>query len=241
MENSVIDEIVLNSIQKIKNVKRAKKKFTGLLSKADPFELSIKCNTALEIVEYVYENHKRISSKTILGYLYENIANGIVEFIYNGYKSSHQCSDLEWLDNLQKKHYRGWKSSTNWGNSDQIKSCIKKLEEFQKSSDFGSFMVCTSYGKSTKKRKIVKGFIQISGQDAWESISGDSEMYNKVLESITNKKTIIEEVINNIYFSEYQKAENWILENFSFSNKTINYKKINEFISGKNKIEVSKW
>lgn len=242
MEQSVVNSVVLEAIQKIKGVKRKKFSFTKVFAKSDPFELILKCSTANEIVNFVNDKHKKTSTKTILGYLYELIALKIAEIVFHAYKSGEVCTDLEWVDEFQKKHYRGWKSSPFWGNSDQIKACIKKLEELIRNSDFGSYSVCTSYGKtSNKSTKGKKTYKQISGQDAWESISKDTEMYNKVMVAIGLHKDSIEQILKDIYISEDVRSVKLIENNFQNEDETINFKKINEYISGKNKITVTKW
>lgn len=242
MDQSVVNSIVVEALQKIEGVKRQKFSFTKVFAKSDPFELGLKCSTSLEIVNFVNDNHKKTSTKTILGSLYEYIALKIVEVVFHAYKSGEVCTDLEWVDEFQKKHYRGWKSSPFWGNSDQTKACSKKMEELIKNSDFGSFLICTSYGKtSVKRKKGKKLYNQISGQDAWESISKDKEMYNKVMVALLLHKNSIEQIINDIYISEDVRSVKWIENNFKNEDGTINFKKINEYISGKNKITVTKW
>jgi hypothetical protein len=242
MEQSIVNSIVSECVQIIKSIKRKKSSFPKVFAKSDPYELVLKCSTPEEIVNYVNERHKKVSTKTIYGYLYESIALSIVKIVYRAYKSAEVCTDLEWVDELNKKHYRGWKSSPFWGNSDQTKACIKKLEELIENPDFGSFLICTSYGKTSIKRKKGKRtYEQKSGQDAWETISGDAEMYNKVMESLLLHKDSIEQTMKDIYISEDKRSITWIEKNFLNEDKTINFKKINEYISGKNKVRVTKW
>jgi hypothetical protein len=232
MEQTSVNNIVLISINEIDRVLRNKKKFQTLLSKHNPYEIGIFCNSPEEIVNFVLGSHKQTSKQTIMGYLLESIAVKICEEKMEGFKSKEECTDLEWTKD-NKKHYRGFKSSPNWANADQKSRVNNKMKELNNNEDFGTFKVLTSYGK-TKKNKNNKGFTQLSGQDAWEEFTGDSDMYNKVMKGILENKKLISQVIENIYLSDIQTAIEWVKQNFTNNDKSINFIKINQFISSKN-------
>jgi len=106
--------------------------------------------------------------------------------------------------------------------------------------DFGSFKVLTSYGKTAKRRKN-EGFIQLSGQDAWEEISGDKELYDKVMIGVQLNNKIIRQFLENIYISDMDKSIKWFIQNFTKEDKTINFIKVNNYVSSRNNITVTKW
>jgi hypothetical protein len=106
-----------------------------------------------------------------------------------------------------------------------------KKSEMEKDNDFGSFKVMTSYGKTTKNQTNNR-FIQLSGQDAWEEISGDTEMYNKVMMGILSYKQEIYQTIENIYLSDVKMSIEWVTNNFTNEDGTINFIKINKYVSG---------
>ena len=239
MEQEIINHIVLESLNDLRSIKRQEISFPKLLSKSNPFELVVNCKTANDLVLFILEAHKRISSQTIWGNYLESIAVKISNITLNGYKSKEECSDLEWVKD-NKKHYRGWKSSPNWCNSDQKKAVNTKMRSLIMNDDFGSFKVLTSYGKTTKKVSKV-GFVQLSGQDAWEEISSDSDLYNKLMNAIHINNEIIGQFLENIYISDMSKSVSWFTENFTNEDTTINFNKINNYVSGRNNVEITKW
>jgi hypothetical protein len=184
-------------------------------------------------------NHKQTSSQTIWGNYLESIAVKICNSVRDGYKSNQTCTDLEWVDQ-GKKHYRGFKSSPKWANADQKKTANNKDKELREQSDFGSYKVLTSYGK-TAKRTNENNFIQLSGQDAWEEISKDQDMYNKVMIGVQLNDKIIRQFLENIYISDMDKSIKWFIQNFTNEDKTINFIKVNNYVSSRNKITITKW
>lgn len=237
MEQKVINEFVMDSIDELKSVDRKYKKFSELMSKHNPYELSVFCNTPKKIVDFVMISHKQTSRQTIMGNLLESIAIKISSVILGGYKSKEECTDLEWV-NDDLFHYRGWKSSPKWCNADQKKRVNIKVGELKENNDFGSFKVLTSYGKITKKN-TEKNFTQLSGQDSWYEISNDPEMYNKVMIAIVKHSKYLNQVIEDIYSSNVKESVEWVDRNFTNKDKTINFIKINEYVSGRNKVTVS--
>jgi hypothetical protein len=229
MEQEVINGFVLSSINELKLVNRKKKDFSKLLAKHNPYELTVFCSTPNEIVNFVMSSHKQTSRQTIMGYLLESIAVKVISLVFNGYKSKEECTDLEWVVN-GLIHYRGWKSSPNWGNADQKNRVNHSLKVLCDNDNFGSFKVLTSYGKTSKKMSE-KSFNQISGQDSWFEISNDPEMYNKVMVGILEHSKLLSEVIEKIYVSDINESIEWVINNFTNEDKTLNFIKINEYVS----------
>jgi hypothetical protein len=238
MEQEQINQIILDSLKELQNVNRTTIDFTKLLQKCNPFELVVQCRTTNEVVDFIMGNHIKTSSATIWGLFLELIAVKICNSVLNGYKSNQTCTDLEWVDQ-GKKHYRGFKSSPKWANADQKKTANNKDKELREQVDFGSYKVLTSYGK-TAKRTNENNFIQLSGQDAWEEISNDQDMYKKVMVGINNNSQIIGQFLNNIYTSDVDRSAKWFSDNFTTDNQ-INSIKIVEYVSSRDKINVTKW
>ncbi len=206
------------------------------MSKHNPYELSVFCKTSQEIVDFVMVSHKQTSRQTIMGNLLESIAIKISSEKFNGYKSNEECTDIEWVED-GLFHYMGWKSSPKWCNADQKSRVNNKLGELKEKDNFGSFKVLTSYGKTTKKKEN-KNFLQLSGQDSWFEISHDQEMYNKVMVGILQNSDYLKEVIENIYLSDVKESIKWVERNFTNEDKTINFIKINEYVSGRDKTTI---
>lgn len=239
MEQNIINDIVLESLKVLKTIKRKKIPFPKLLAKSNPYELAVNCDSIECLVDFVLASHKQTSSKTIWGNYLETIALNISKITINGYKSKEECTDIEWMFD-EVKHYRGWKSSPKWCNSDQKRTANLKESELKDTKNFGTFKILTSYGKTTEKR-VKNGFIQLSGQDAWYDISLDDELYNKVMVAITNNSKIIGLFLENIYISDRERIITWMKDNFLNNNNTINFIKINKYVSSRNNITITKW
>jgi hypothetical protein len=239
MEQQVINKIVVDSLENLRLVSRKEISFPKLLSKCNPYELSVNCKTVENVVDFIMGSHKQTSSQTIWGNYLESIAVKICEKNLNGFKSKEECTDLEWNVD-EKKHYRGWKSSPKWCNADQKRAVNTKENSLSMNKDFGSFKVLTSYGKTANRRKN-NGFVQLSGQDAWQEISGDKELYNKVMIGVQLNDKIIRQFLENIYISDMDKSIKWFIQNFTNKDKTINFIKVNNYVSSRNKITITKW
>jgi hypothetical protein len=238
MEQEQINQIILDCLTKLQNINRKPIDFTKLLQKCNPYELVVECRSTDEVADFIMINHIKTSRGTIWGDFLELIAIKICESSLNGYKSKEACTDLEWVDQ-GKKHYRGFKSSPKWANADQKKTANNKDKELREQSDFGSYKVLTSYGK-TAKRTNENNFVQLSGQDAWQEISNDQDMYKKVMTGIDINSGIIGQFLKNIYTSDMDRSTKWFSDNFITDNK-INSIKIVEYVSSRDKINVTKW
>ncbi len=239
MEQNVINIIVEECLTNLESVKRKKINLPELLGKCNPYPMVVNCKTPEDIVDFILQRHQQTSEQTIWGNFLESIAVKISEIKLNGYKSKEVCTDIEWVSN-SKKHFRGWKSSPNWANADQKRTVINTEKELNKLDDFGSFKVLTSYGKTPNRKKSSVNFTQISGQESWEEIGNDNEMYNKVMLAVENCSNKIGLFIKSIYISDRNRAIEWINENFTDGDK-LNFIKINKYVSGRDKIEVTKW
>jgi hypothetical protein len=239
MEQSTINSIVLESLNGLKNIKRKQISFPKLLGKSNPYTLAVNCNTAESLVDFILSSHIQTSSKTIWGNYLEIIALEISKLTIDGYKSKEECTDIEWELN-GFKNYRGWKSSPNWCNADQKRAVNLKESQLKNNENFGSFKVLTSYGKTSEKRAN-NGFVQLSGQDAWFEVGLDDETYNKVMISIKDNSKMIGQFLENIYISDKEKIITWVEDNFLNEDDTINFIKINKYVSGRDNIKVTKW
>ena len=240
MEQNIITSIVIEVLNELSLVKRKGINFPNLLSKCNPYALVVNCKNSQEVVDFVLQRHKQTSSETIWGYLLEAIAVKVSKITLNGYKSERMCTDIEWECD-GNKHYRGWKSSPKWSNSDQKKNVNNEESKMKELKDFGSFKVLTSYGKTSKRSEKNTKYIQLSGQDAWEEISNDLELYNKVLIGIEKNSEKIGQFIETLYLSDNENSIQWVKNNFTNEDESINFIKVNEYVSGRNKVKVTKW
>lgn len=65
-------------------------------------------------------------------------------------------------------------------------------------------------------------------------------MHNKVMTGVEINSDIIGQFLNNIYISDMDRSTKWFSDNFITDNK-INSIKIVEYVSSRDKINVTKW
>ena len=233
MEQIEIDNIVLRCIIDTQNIERKSLDFPKLLSATNPFTL-FDDMTHEDVVDKILFRHKEKSEETIRGYLIECIAIQINNKVQGGFKSKEVDVDLEVP--ITNSYY-GLKNSPNWGNANQQKA-VSQTNQTMK--DLGKiFAILCLYGRSIKRQ--VEKYKQYGGQESWSIISnGDEKMYKKVHTAINNNKVAYRHFIENIYICDRQRAINWMVRNFQLNNK-LDLTKINEYISGRNKIDITKW
>ena len=233
MEQIEIDKIVLSCIINTQNIKRDTLDFPKLLSATNPFTL-FDDMTNEDLVDKILRKHKEKSEETIRGTLIECIAIEINKKVQGGFKSKEIDVDLE-VPSVNS--YYGLKNSPNWGNANQQRAVSQTNQKMKDSGKI--FAVLCLYGRSIKRQ--VEKYKQYGGQESWSIISnGDEEMYKKVHNSINNNKVAYRQFIENIYICDRQRAIDWVAENFQLNNK-LNLIKINEYISGRSKIKITKW
>jgi hypothetical protein len=233
IEQKEIDDIVFKCILNSKNIKREKLDFPKLLKAANPFTLFDDMSFE-DVYDMITIKHKETSEETIRGNFLECVAININNKTQGGFKSKEVDVDLEVP--LTNSYY-GLKNSPKWGNADQQKAVGQTNETMKGLGKV--FAVLCLYGHSIKRK--VEKFKQYGGQESWLIISnGDEEMYQKVHIGMNNNKLPYRQFLDDIYTCDKQRSIDWMKENFQLNNK-LDLKKINEYISGRDKVKIKKW
>ena len=148
--------------------------------------------------------------------------------VYKGQKTTTRGIDLDFTRN-GNRYIVAIKSSPKWGNSGQIEHLGKKFAEALKTlrtSKSGANALCVN-GCCYGKVNIDKGnYLIRSGQKFWELISGDDELYVKIIEPLGHKA----KESNEEYLLEYGKIETAMTEEFTKNyckpDKSIDWDKI---------------
>jgi len=151
------------------NKKEIEKKVNQIISSINPFSYS-EFENDIDYILFSAQKYMDKSWETTRGNIFEEIQISIS----GGYKSDKVGVDIE----FEKKDVCvGSKSSPKWANSDQrnrMSQSAKKISEQHNKK----VVVCSSYGSGVKK---FDGYDQYSGTNAWEFLSGDNQMMNKVM------------------------------------------------------------
>jgi hypothetical protein len=219
MEQSLIDKIIGNvllSCEYTRNEQQSKRKAIELITRTNPYRL-VEFENDIEFIKDMIKTYQDKSWITIFGGILENIQR----ILSNGKKSSEIGIDIE-LPN--RNVYVGSKSGPHWANSDQRKSMGRNSKILVESKNCEVYVVC-SYGKSQSNYEY---YTQIAGQKGWEFLTGDKEMYQKVMIGLINNENHLKDLKNRVYCDlekitvEYWKSKFYNENNFDYS-KYLNF------------------
>jgi len=208
-----------------------------VLSKKNPYLYKAKhLLLSQEIVRTFTDAYISSQEETIFGNWLEGLAIFINEKVYSGRKSGIPGIDLEFdLDNI--RNIVTIKSGPNWGNSKQIEKMKEDFISAQKTLRTSGAQVniravngCC-YGRDNKPDK--GSYFKYCGQRFWEFVSGDPDLYIKIIEPLGHKSR----ERNDEFQIAYSQIINKFTEEFSasFVNKdgNIDWIKLIKFNSSK--------
>lgn len=193
-----------------------KLKLDKILSRKNPYLFKAKnVLTSEQIVRGILDAHISSNEETIFGDWLEGLAIYINSQTFGGWKSGIQGIDLE-FDKNNRRYIVTIKSGPNWGNNSQIQkmisdfqTAIKTLRTSNSKLNIVAVNGCC-YGRDNKPDK--KGiYYKYCGQMFWEFISGDKELYIKLIKPLGYKA----KEKNDEYLESYSKAINRFTMDFS--------------------------
>lgn len=221
-----------------------KKRITGLselklkrvLTKKNPYLFKAKyILTAQSIVESLTSAFISSQEETIFGDWLEGLAIFINSRVYDGRKSGIPGIDLE-FDNNKTRYIITIKSGPNWGNSSQInkmisdfKTAMKTLRTSNSKLNIVAVNGCC-YGKDNKPDK--GDYFKYCGQRFWEFISGDAELFIKLIEPLGHKSKERNDDFTQAYAMMINKFTKEFTDTFCLSNGLIDWEKLVKFNSG---------
>lgn len=166
-------------------------KLSKVLRRKNPYLYKAKnVLTADEIVRSIVDAHISSSEEGIFGDWLEGLAIFINEKVFGGWKSGIQSIDLE-FDRDDKRYIVNIKSGPNWGNSSQIKKMIADFTTAKRTlrtSNSRLNIVAVNgccYGKDNNPDK--GNYLKLCGQQFWEFISGNKDLYTEIIEPLGYK------------------------------------------------------
>ena len=163
-------------------------KLSTILKRKNPYLFKAKnILTAEQIVSGFINAHISSNEETIFGDWLEGLALFINSKVYGGYKSGIQGIDLEFDDN-NTRYIVSIKSGPNWGNSSQIKKMIadfKTAKKTLRTSNSQLHIIAVNGCCYGKEKNYDKGdYFKYCGQQFWEFISGDENLYIDIIEPL---------------------------------------------------------
>ncbi len=181
----------------------------------NPYLLRAKNVTkASELVEGALDARLSSSEEELFGNFLEDLAIYVAEQTTGGHKSGAQGVDLE-FDHQEIHYFVSIKSGTSWGNGsqqNQLEADLKKAVQVYKQRRGQRYQaeavlgIC--YGKVKTNR--LRGYIKLVGQNFWTFISGNEDLYKKIVQPIGYKA----KEHNDKYNKEYSKIVNQLTKQF---------------------------
>lgn len=192
-----------------------KLKLSQVLRRKNPYLFKAKnVLTAEQIIKSLVDAHISSNEETIFGDWLEGLAIFISDKVYSGRKSGIPGIDLE-FDHNGTRNIVTIKSGPNWGNSSQIAKMVADFKTAKKTlrtsnSQLNIFAVngCC-YGRDSEPDK--GDYFKYCGQRFWEFISGNSELFTKIIEPLGHNS----QERNNDFVKSYSQMINKFTKEFS--------------------------
>ncbi|WIM92127.1 PmeII family type II restriction endonuclease [Porphyromonas gingivalis] len=214
-----------------------KLKLEKVLKRKNPYLFKAKnVLTAEQIVRGFVDAHISSNEETIFGDWLEGLAIFINKKVYGGRKSGIEGVDLE-FEKDKKRYIVSIKSGPNWGNSSQQKKMIedfsrakKTLRTSKSNLDVIPVNGCC-YGQDNNPDKGL--YYKYCGQRFWEFISGDKDLYTKIIEPLGHKAKQKNEEFINSYSKTINKFTKEFTKEFCKEDGDIDWEKLVRFNSSK--------
>lgn len=227
---------------------------SNILKRKNPYLLKAKnLSSSEEVVRSIVDAFLFSQEETMFGNLLEKFAIHISAQRDAGFKSTLPSIDLE-FERGEIYYIGSIKSSTNWGNADQItamknnfKVAKEKLRVRGVAKEIRAVNGCM-YGKDNvplKNKKRIKRngqlfiedeeadkvYYKYAGQVFWEFISGDAEFYRKIIRPIDKKAHERDEAFKSIYIGKINDMTAEFTISFRNNGGTIDWVKLIDFVS----------
>ena len=202
-----------------------------LLKRKNPYLFKVKnIDNANDVVRGILDAHISSSEETKFGDWLEGLAIYICGKVYGGQKSSSEGIDLEFSKD-GVRYLVNIKSGPNWANSSQINKMVESFKAAKKTlSTSGAkvnveFINGCCYGKSGNS--LLKGYYyKYCGQKFWEFISGDRDLYTKLIEPLGKKAKERNEEFMDKYNALLNKLTRQFIDEFCDEQGKIDWNKI---------------
>jgi Type II restriction endonuclease EcoO109I len=220
-----LNELTLNNVLKRKN---------PYLLKAKNIEL------AGNLVKSIIDAFLSSQEETMFGNLLEGFAIHVSKTLYKGFKSERKSLDLE-FQKENKYYIVGIKSGTNWGNSDQVNRMRDNFKEAKiqlRAQGIEKEIIAVNgciYGKDNKPFKTHadkdKQYYKYAGQDFWNFISGDDNLYREIIKPIDKEAREKDETFKKAYVAKINEMTQDFTNNFMTEDNQIDWIKLIDFVS----------
>lgn len=210
-------------------------KLKKVLAKKNPYLFKAKyILTAQDIIKSFTDAFISSQEETIFGDWLEGLAIFVNNKVYDGRKSGIPGIDLE-FDKDQIRYIITIKSGPNWGNSSQIAKMIadfKTAKKTLRTSNSKLNVVAVNgccYGRDNSPDK--GDYYKYCGQKFWEFISGDQNLYTKIIIPLGHKAKERNDEFLQSYAQMLNKFTKEFTDMFCMENGAIDWEKLVRFNS----------
>lgn len=209
-------------------------KLSKVLKRKNPYLFKAKYVIAANLVQGLVDAHISSNEETIFGDWLEGLAIFINNKVFDGRKSGITGIDLE-FDNHGTRNIVAIKSGPNWGNSSQVAKMISDFKTAKKTlrtSNSQLQIVAVNgccYGRDNNPDK--GDYFKYCGQRFWDFISGDSELFVKIIEPLGYEAKEKNDNFINSYSQMINKFTKEFMNDFCKDNGEIDWDKMVRFNS----------
>lgn len=191
---------------------------------------------ANDIVKGILDSYLSSSEETVFGDWLEGLAIFVAGEVFGGQKSSAAGIDLE-LDKEGVHYLVSIKSGPNWGNSSQFrkmendfKTAIRILHTSKSKLHVEAINGCC-YGRDKKPDKGT--YRKLCGQDFWEFISGEPNLYLEIIEPLSVKAKEKNDEFLKQYNCKLNLFVKEFLKDYSLKDGSVDWEKLVKMNSGR--------
>ena len=224
--------------------KLTKTKLGAIVNRKNPYLFKAKnIQTAGDFAKDILDAFLSSQEETIFGDLLENLAIYVNKNIFNGHKAEEgKFKSVDLIFKRDNKLYIvGIKSGPNWGNSDQVSTMrknFKKAREILKNESERREIIAVNgcmYGRDNAPLKKHQkdselNYLKLCGQKFWEFVSGDKELYKKLIKPLDKEVKKRDDTFKELYAKKINEMTKDIIDLFHTKN-SLDWNKIIEYVS----------
>jgi len=242
--NAFIASDVIQPFYKIR-LDRLKSASLAIIAKRkNPYLFKAKnIDTAGDLAKAILDAFLSSQEETIFGDLMENLAVHVCSKVFGGRKAEEKkYKSVDLIFSRDKKFYIvSIKSGPNWGNSDQINAMRKNFKSARKiiQIELGARSIIAvngcMYGRDKNPHKVSRknpalSYHKICGQPFWELISGDDQLYKKIIQPLDKEAKKRDETFKKLYVRKINEMTKDIV-NLFYTKDNLDWDKIIDYVS----------
>ncbi len=242
--NAFIASAVIKPFYEIRLERLESAKLATVSKRKNPYLFKAKnIETAGDLAKSILDAFLSSQEETIFGDLMENFAVHVCHQVFDGRKAEeglYRSVDLI-FERDNKTYVVGIKSGPNWGNSDQVNTMKKNLRNAKKllraagKKDIVSVNGCM-YGRDNVPHKVHKNpelsYYKLCGQVFWELISGDDQLYKKIIQPLDKEAKKRDAVFKELYTKKVNEMTKDVV-NLFYTKDNLDWDKIIDYVSKK--------